>query len=129
MSNGFIFIFIVGFVCYFNSTTNKMVQTRRSAQKFVDKTPNKANVRKNRVGKKNKTQFNLDRCKNWIQQQKKEKLKVQPDDLESNESDEEARDINLAAISVMFQCFPFNPRVIKIEITKCGIFFLFVGCI
>lgn len=44
---------------------------------------------------------NLDRCKDWIQQQKREKLRVQLDDLDSNDSaDDEARDINLAAISV-----------------------------
>lgn len=44
---------------------------------------------------------NLDRCKIWIQQQKREKLKVQLDELDSNDSaDDEARDVNLAAISV-----------------------------
>lgn len=44
---------------------------------------------------------NLDRCNDWIQQQKREKLRVQIDDIDSNESaDEEARDVNLATISV-----------------------------
>lgn len=52
-------------------------------------------------GKQNLTKLpqNLSRCKDWIQQQKREKLKVQLDDLDSNESDDE-RDINLATISV-----------------------------
>lgn len=48
-----------------------------------------------------KLAHHLDRCKDWIQQQKREKLKVQLDDLDSNDSaEDEARDINLATISV-----------------------------
>lgn len=48
-----------------------------------------------------KLAHNLDRCKDWIQQQKREKLRIQIDDIDSNESpDDEARDINLATISV-----------------------------
>lgn len=78
-----------------------MVQTRRSTQKTVNKTPIKLTVKENRARTKKKSQFNLDRCKNWIQQQKKEKLKIQPDELESNESDEEARNLNLATITVI----------------------------
>lgn len=78
-----------------------MVQTRRSTQKPAIKKPLvKTIAKENNVGKRKKLQNNLDRCKNWIQQQKKEKLKVQPEDLDSNESDEEQRDLNLAAISV-----------------------------
>lgn len=84
-----------------------MVQTRRSTQKSVDKTPIKLTLKENKVGKKKKSQINLDRCKNWIQQQKKEKLKFQPDELESNESDEETRNLNLASIPVNF--FDFLP--------------------
>lgn len=83
-----------------------MVQTRRSTQKPIKadlKSPIKTITKEKNCGnKRNKLKNNLDRCKNWIQQQKKEKLKVQLDDLDSNESDEEARDINLAAISVYF---------------------------
>lgn len=77
-----------------------MVQTRRSTKKPTSQTPVKTITRKNNVGKRKKLQNNLDRCKNWIQQQKKEKLKIQPEELDSNESDEEQRDPNLTAISV-----------------------------
>lgn len=80
-----------------------MVQTRRSTQKPIKneiQSPIKTITKANNCGKRKKSKNNLDRCKNWIQQQKKEKLKVQLDDLDSNESDEEARDINLATISV-----------------------------
>ncbi|XP_055327012.1 histone H4 transcription factor [Sitodiplosis mosellana] len=76
-----------------------MVRTRRSTQKSAIQTPIKTITKEKNVGKRSKLQNNLDRCKNWIQQQKKEKLKIEPDDLDSNESDEEQRDLNLAAIS------------------------------
>lgn len=82
-----------------------MVQTRRSTQKPIKndfKTPAKTITKENSIAKRNKSKNNLERCKDWIQQQKKEKLKVQIDDIDSNESDEETRDINLAAISVSF---------------------------
>lgn len=75
-----------------------MVQTRRSTQK----TPIKSIAKENSgIGKKKIQKNNNDRCKIWIQQQKKEKLKIQPDDLDSDESDEETREINLANISVI----------------------------
>lgn len=77
-----------------------MVQTRRSTQKAISKTPEKKIIKETSIGRRKKLKTNLERCKNWIQQQKKEKLKVQLDELDSNESDEEARDINLGAISV-----------------------------
>lgn len=80
-----------------------MVQTRRSTQKPIKtefESPVKTITKENAAGKQKKIKNNLDRCKNWIQQQKKEKLKVQLDDLDSNDSDEETRDINLPAISV-----------------------------
>lgn len=83
-----------------------MVQTRRSnrkPKKPIFTTPIKAKKKDDALGKKKKLKNNLDRCKNWILQQKKEKLKVQLDDIGSDESDEEVRDINLAPISV---CFP-----------------------
>lgn len=79
-----------------------MVQTRHGTQKKSNKTPVKTIKKEqpNNVVRK-KLQNNLDRCKNWIQQQKKEKIKsIQPEDLNSNESDDERRDINLAAIPV-----------------------------
>lgn len=84
-----------------------MVQTRRqntTRKSIKQPKSNKTPIKKeeNRViGKqRKKTTHNLDRCKDWIQQQKREKLKVQIDDLDSNESDDESRDINLATISV-----------------------------
>lgn len=78
-----------------------MVQTRRSAKKPVKIPLIQTTIKENRVGKWKNTQNNLDRCKIWVQQQKKEKKeKVQPDDLNSNESDDEVRDLNLASISV-----------------------------
>lgn len=77
-----------------------MVRTRRSTQKPEIKTPIKTISKENNVGKRSKLQNNLDRCKNWIQQQKKEKIKIELEDLDSNESDEEQRDLNLATISV-----------------------------
>lgn len=90
-----------------------MVRTRRSTQKPEIKTPVKTISKENNAGKRNKLQSNLDRCKNWIQQQKKEKIKIEdPEDLDSNESDEERRDLNLATISVWFNAVP------QIEINK-----------
>lgn len=78
-----------------------MVQTRRSTQKPVGKTPIKTIAKDNNsIGKKKKQKSSNDRCKLWVQQQKKEKLKFQPDDLDSNESDDEAREINLLSIPV-----------------------------
>lgn len=80
-----------------------MVQTRRSTQKPIKndfKSPARTITKENSIATRNKLKNNLERCKDWIQQQKKEKLKVQVDDIDSNESDEETRDINLAAISV-----------------------------
>lgn len=77
-----------------------MVQTRRGTQKSVSKTPIKTIAKENGVRKKKTQKNHNDRCKIWIQQQKKEKLKFQPDDLDSNESDEETREINLSNISV-----------------------------
>lgn len=77
-----------------------MVQTRRGTQKSVSKTPIKTIAKENGVRKKKTQKSHNDRCTIWIQQQKKEKLKFQPDDLDSNESDEETREINLSNISV-----------------------------
>lgn len=80
-----------------------MVQTRRSTQKPGTKTANKTITKDNAVGKKKTQNANNDRCKLWVQQQKKEKLKFQPDNLDSNsESDEETRELNVANISVRF---------------------------
>lgn len=92
----------------------KMVQTRRRPaakrksikQSKSTKTPIKKEGnctirggRQRAVAKK--LAHNLDRCSDWIQQQKREKLRIQIDDIDSNDSaDEEARDINLATISV-----------------------------
>lgn len=75
-----------------------MVQTRRS--KTANKTAVKEIKPEKLVRKTKKSQNNWDRCKDWIQQQKKEKIKVQPEELDSNDSDEEQRDLNLAPISV-----------------------------
>lgn len=72
-----------------------MVQTRRGIQKPDRKTPVKKMVKRDKLGQKKKIKENLERCNDWIQQQKKEKLKFQPEVLDLDESDEEARDINL----------------------------------
>lgn len=99
-----------------------MVQTRRRKTTTVPATKRKSvkqsNAKKVSAVKKQencviddkekliKLPQNLDRCKDWIQQQKREKLKVQLDDLDSNESDDEtARDINVAPISVKNEYF------------------------
>lgn len=56
---------------------------------------------------------NLERCQDWIQQQKREKPKVQLDDLDSSESDDEAgRDVNLAPVSVNIMTTHKAERVI-----------------
>lgn len=80
-----------------------MVQTRRRTQQITTKSPIKAIAKESStIGKKKTQKNNNDRCKIWVQQQKKEKLKFQPDELDSNDSDEETREINLANISVGF---------------------------
>lgn len=79
-----------------------MVQTRRSTKKPIAKVNIKTKkiAPEKKVGKRKKVQNNLDRCKNWIQQQKKEKLKVQPEELNSTELDDEERNPDLDAVSV-----------------------------
>lgn len=78
-----------------------MVQTRRRTQQTTTKSPIKAIAKEScTIGKKKTQKNNNDRCKLWVQQQKKEKLKFQPDELDSNDSDDETREINLANISV-----------------------------
>lgn len=80
-----------------NQTKKKMVQTRRATRKSVIQTNNFK--KENNVGKRKKIQSTLDRCKHWIQQQKKEKVKVEPEELDSNESDDEHK-VDLSAVSV-----------------------------
>lgn len=78
------------------------MQTRRSTKKPIAKLNIKTKkiAPEKNVGKRKKVQNNLDRLKNWIQQQKKEKLKVQPEDLNSTELDDEERNPDLDAVAV-----------------------------
>lgn len=88
------------------ATATKRKSAKQSKAKKVSSVKKQENCAIDDKEKLIKLPHNLDRCKDWIQQQKREKLKVQLDDLDSNESDDEtARDINLATISVKNKYF------------------------
>lgn len=79
-----------------------MVKTRLSTKKpsRSSSSENKKLRSENSVQNEKKNSKNMDRCKNWIQQQKKEKLKFQLEELNSDDSDEE-RQIRLDSVSVI----------------------------
>lgn len=78
-----------------------MVRTR-SVTKKTTRTPVKKKVIKSEdLGDDSKpTKSTTDRCKNWILQQKKEKLKYQPDEINSEASDDETPEMRMETISV-----------------------------
>lgn len=79
-----------------------MVKTRLSKKKPSRSLPpeNKKLRSKNAVQNEKNNSKNVDRCKNWIQQQKKETLKFQLEELNSDDSDEE-RQMRLDSASVI----------------------------
>lgn len=79
-----------------------MVKTRLSTKKPSRSSPpeSKKLRSENAVQNEKKNSKNSDRCKNWIQQQKKEKLKIQLEELHSDDGDEE-RQMRLDSVSVM----------------------------
>lgn len=79
-----------------------MVKTRLSTKKPSRSLPpeNKKLRSENAVQSEKKNSKNMDRCKNWIQQQKKEKIKFQLEELNSDDSDEE-RQMRLDLVSVI----------------------------
>lgn len=78
-----------------------MVKTRLSTKKPVRTTPLKKLHKDNVIIKSKKNAENVDRCQNWIQQQRKEKPKYQADELNSDEDDdEENQQMRLDTISV-----------------------------
>lgn len=77
-----------------------MVKTRLSTKKNVRTSPVKKLRKDNVVKKEKKNIENFDRCKRWIQQQKKEKPKCQPDELNSDESDEERQQNRLDTVII-----------------------------
>lgn len=89
------------FNCILYGNYLEMVKTRLSTKKPSRSSPleNKKLRSENGVQNEKKNSKNMDRCKNWIQQQKKEKLKFQLEELNSDDSDDE-RQIRLDSISV-----------------------------
>lgn len=91
------------FNCILSRKFLEMVKTRLSTKKPSRSLPpeNEKKLRsENGVQNEKKNSKNFDRCKNWIQQQKKEKLKLQLEELNSDDSDEE-RQMRLDAVSVI----------------------------
>lgn len=79
-----------------------MVKTRLNTRKSARGAAKpKKSVKVQETGDANQsTKSAIERCKNWIQQQKKEKLQYEPDEINSEESDDEARQMRLETIPV-----------------------------
>lgn len=87
---------------FFSAFLNEMVKTRFASKKTSRAISSKRLTKEDVLGKASKSTKNLDRCKIWIQQQKKEKLKYQPDELNSDNSDDESPNIRLESITVVY---------------------------
>lgn len=79
-----------------------MVKTRSITKKSTRTPAKKKSAKSAIVPESASTKSSTERCQNWIQQQKKEKLRYQPDELNSEGSDDETPEMRLDAISVSF---------------------------
>lgn len=78
-----------------------MVRTRSVTKKTTRTPAKKKSTKTEELGDEDKkTKGSIERCKNWIQQQKKEKLKYQPDEINSEDSEDETPEMRLETISV-----------------------------
>lgn len=79
-----------------------MVKTRLNTRKSARGAAKpKKSAKEQEIGDANQTSKSaIERCKNWIQQQKKEKLLYEPDEINSEDSDDEAQQMRLETIPV-----------------------------
>lgn len=78
-----------------------MVKTRLNTRKSARAAAKpKKSIKAQETGDANQSKSAIERCKNWIQQQKKEKLQYEPDEINSEDSDDEARQMRLETIPV-----------------------------